>query len=306
MIRLGYACINTTIDAKVNSTCILKTFKDKGVDYVIELARNNLKSVLKILEWNEANNIRLYRLSSSMLPHVTNMKLLKNEKYVYSLDLFQDLLTLIGDYAKKHNHRLTFHPDHFNQIGTNNPTVLESTILDLSYHADILDMMNLDDNSVMVVHGGGTYKNKTETMNRWVDQYIKLPENVKRRLVLENCENSYSIEDTLLMSNMIKQRTGRAIPCVFDTHHHLCYPGELFVDEYYINDILQTWYENNLIPKFHISEQAPNKRIGAHSDYVENIPDYFFYLSKYGQIDLMIEAKAKDKAVLYLKRKYNI
>ena len=54
-------------------------------------------------------------------------------------------------------------------------------------------------------------------------------------------------------------------------------------------------------PKFHISEQAIDKKKGAHSDYVETIPNYLLSLP---DIDIMIEAKAKEQAVLYLYGKY--
>ena len=128
--RLGYACINTVIQEDVNvpkksrycvnRSCIAKTFREKGVDYAIQLAKSNLEAVLKVLEWNERNSIRLYRMSSDMFPHITNPEFIPpKQKYAYPLDPFQDLFDKIGKYAKKHKHRLTFHPGQFNQMGFN-------------------------------------------------------------------------------------------------------------------------------------------------------------------------------------------
>ena len=57
--------------------------------------------------------------------------------------------------------------------------------------------MELDQNSVMVIHGGGIYKNKEETIERWCKNYEELPNNIKNRLVLENCEKNFSIKDCL-------------------------------------------------------------------------------------------------------------
>lgn len=100
--------------------------------------------------------------------------------------------------------------------------------------------MDLDNNSVMVIHGGGIYGNKDKTIERWCENYLKLPENIRKRLVLENCERNFSIEDCLKVSEKVN------IPIVFDTHHYDCYnimhPTELLdVPENYIPKILDTW-----------------------------------------------------------------
>ena len=168
----------------------------------------------------------------------------------------------------------------------------------------MLDLMELDENSVMVIHGGGVYKNKEETIKRWCDNYLKLPENIKKRLVLENCERNFSIVDCLKISNTVN------VPIVFDTHHYTCYnqlhPDEKFEKpEYYISLILNTWKDRNIKPKFHVSEQGKGK-CGHHSDYVENLPEYLLEIPiKYNtDIDIMIEAKKKEKAIKKLYEKY--
>ena len=71
---------------------------------------------------------------------------------------------------------LHFHPGQYNVVGTPNQDMFEKTILDLDYQATVLDLMGLDNNSVMVVHGGGIYGNKKETIERWKKQYNLLPE----------------------------------------------------------------------------------------------------------------------------------
>ena len=178
------------------------------------------------------------------------------------------------------------------------------TLKDLEYHADVLDLMGLGKDSVMVIHGGGVYGDKEKTMERWCENYRKLPQKIKDRLVLENCEKSYSIHDTLRIHDM----TG--IPLVFDTHHFECYkilhPDEKFKEpEYYIPLILETWKKRGIKPKFHVSEQG-NGKCGHHSDYIENIPNYLLEIpKKYGiDIDIMIEAKKKELAIFKLYEKY--
>lgn len=304
--RLGYACINTVLSSGpkstrvcVNNSCIAKTFRERGTEYAIELARKNLQSVLKVLQWNEQHGIRLYRLSSDMFPHITNPEFIADGGlYAYSLDNFNDLFHQIGTFARKHRHRLTFHPGQFNQVGTINEGVFVKTARDLAMHADVLDKIGCGPESIMVVHGGGVYGDKPATLERWVQQFYQLPQNVQDRLVIENCERQYNYADMLWLSNKINR------PVVFDTHHHDCYckiNGPLPDPSTFLPEIVRTWTVHNIIPKFHISEQAPDKRIGAHSDFVENIPQYILDILATGQdIDLMIEAKAKEQAVLAL------
>lgn len=311
--RLGYACINTVIQEDsnvpknqrlcVNKSCIEKTFIAKGTEYAVTLAKSNLRTVLKVLKWNEYHGIRLYRMSSDMFPHLTNPKFIhKDEPYAYPLSRFDSLLKKIGKYAREHAHRLTFHPGQYNQIGTNNPAVFKKTVADLSAHAEILDRMGCGPESVLVVHGGGTYGDKDATIKRWVEQFKQLPVHVQKRIVIENCERQYSYSDMLKISKKINR------PVVFDTHHHACYSQlveRLPEPSTFIREIVKTWTKHGLIPKFHISEQAPDKRVGAHSKYVSEIPKYLFDILDEGQpLDLMIEAKAKEQAVLRLYSTY--
>jgi UV DNA damage endonuclease len=130
-----------------------------------------------------------------------------------------------------------------------------------------------------------------------------LPENVQKRLVLENCEKCFSIQDCLDISNKVN------IPVVFDTHHYECYnilhrEETILPPEKYIKDILDTWKKINIKPKFHVSEQGSG-RCGHHSDYIELLPKYLLEIpKKYNQyIDIMIEAK-KKQAIFKLYEKY--
>ena len=303
-IQLGLCCLNIELREKkptifTSRRVTLKTLEEKGVDNLKNKIINNLKDVLKMIQWNEDNGIKVFRLSSEIFPHYSNKK-----AESYTLDFAVDLLKEIGKKSKELNQRLTFHPGPYNCLGSPYDDVIEHTIRDLKYHADILDIMELDKNSVMVIHGGGIYKNKNKTIDRWCDNYEKMPDNIKKRLVLENCEKNFSIEDCLKVSEKVN------VPIVFDTHHYNCYkklhPDEKFEEpEYYIPKILETWNRRNIKVKFHVSEQGMGK-IGHHSDYVEILPEYLLEIpEKYGQpIDIMIEAKMKEKSIMKLYDKY--
>lgn len=303
-IQLGLCCLNIELREKKptifsSRRVTLKTLEEKGVDNLKNKIINNLKDVLKMIKWNEENGIKVFRLSSEIFPHYSNKK-----AESYTLDFALDLLKEIGKKSKELNQRLTFHPGPYNCLGSPHIDVIEHTIRDLKYHADILDIMELDQNSVMVIHGGGIYKDKNKTIERWCENYEKMPYNIKQRLVLENCEKNFSIEDCLKVSEKVN------VPIVFDTHHYDCYkklhPDEKFEEpEYYIPKILETWNKRNIKVKFHVSEQGAGK-IGHHSDYVEILPEYLLEIpEKYGQpIDIMIEAKMKEKSIMKLYEKY--
>ena len=106
-LNLGYCCLNTVLredDKFCSRTMRLITFRTKGLEYAKELALKNLQDMLPILEWNEANGMNLFRVSSDIFP------LASHPECLYSLEFAQPLLTQIGDLARKYGHRLTMHP----------------------------------------------------------------------------------------------------------------------------------------------------------------------------------------------------
>lgn len=305
-IQLGLCCINNTLRHQkppifASRKMIIRTIYEQGVDVLKEKILQNLRDVLTMMDWNEANGIKVFRLSSEMFPHKSNPRVQS-----YDFDFALDLLQEIGKRSKKYNQRLTFHPGQYNVVGTPSEIAFKHTIDDLSYHANVLDLMGLDNNSVMVVHGGGTYGDKEKTIDRWCEQYAMLPENVRNRLVLENCERNFSIKDCLRVSKRV------GIPVVFDTHHFECYkllhPDEEFKPGgEYMAEVLDSWCKagEKIKPKFHVSEQGSG-RCGHHSDFIDTIPEYLLEIpQKYNtKIDIMIEAKAKEAAIFKLYEKY--
>ena len=302
-IQLGLCCLNITLRNETGATPsrkkMLKTVLREGVEPLKELILKNLNDVKELIEWNEAHGIRVYRLSSSMFPHKTNPQV-EDFGYEFAIPLMQE----IGELARKYGHRLTFHPGQYNVLASPSQKALDNTMRDLGYHAQVLDYIGCDQDSVMVIHGGGLYNNKEKTKARWCEVYNTLPDMIKNRLVLENCEHSFNIKDCLEIS----ENTG--VPVVFDTHHFDCYkllhPDEEFEPaSVYIPKILDTWTKRGIKPKFHVSEQGSG-RTGHHSDFIEVIPQYLLEIpDKYGvEIDIMIEAKAKEAAILKLYEKY--
>lgn len=308
-VRLGLCCINNLLKNQKEAifcsrTLTVASYKEKGSVLAKERALKNVLDIPKLIKWNYDHHIEVFRLSSEIFPQYTNYKHIE-EKDRYTLEFAYEALIAAGKLAKDLNMRLTFHPGQFNVVGTPRPEVFEATVRELKMHADIFDLMGMDGNSILVVHGGGVYGDKDATIKRWIDNFKLLPENVQRRLVLENDEKNFSVTDCLAVNKEI------GIPVVFDNHHFNCYkllhPQEKFkkIDSY-IGPVLETWLKRGLRPKFHLSEQKVETRTGAHSDYIKKFPEYYLNIpEKFGiGVDVMVEAKAKEAAILDLYKQH--
>lgn len=291
-IRLGLCCINNSLRDKgifCSRSCIRRCYTPERAQ---ELAEQNLLDLHTILKWNSKNNIQHYRLSSDMFPRFTD-----DEVDKYDFNQFKSILKMCGDFAKKTNQLITMHPGQYNQVGAKSQKVFDKTEEDLLHHSKILDAMGLDENSIITVHGGGTYGDKESAIRRWKEQFDDLPKSVKKRLTIENCEQQYNIEDCIDIANDCK------IPIILDTHHFNCYnqahDTELQIDDY-MDQIVDTWGDRRIIT--HISDQKENARLGAHHDYIEKIPDCLLNIPiEYNRgIDIEVEAKAKEKAIFKL------
>jgi UV DNA damage endonuclease len=233
------------------------------------------------------------RLSSEIFPFACH------PTHGYSLDFSNELLLSIGNYAKNNGIRLTMHPAQFNVLSSPKQSVVDNSILDLNHHCDILDRMGLNSNSVMIIHGGGVYNDKNAALERLSKNIQALPKNTRDRLVLENCEMSYCVEDLLPISENLH------VPIVLDFHHDAIYPSSQPV-EMYFNRVFKVWNDRKIKPKVHVSNSVPgvldtdNKTMRRkHSNYI-----YFFHkplLTITFPIDIMLECKMKEQAILRLR-----
>jgi UV DNA damage endonuclease len=299
-LRLGLCCINSVLrnqkpEIFCSRTCTRAKFT---VELAMSRALQNIKDIIKLIEWNEIHNIKCLRLSSDIFPHFTD-----SETPKYTIDFARPLLKEVGDLANRLGHRIVMHPGQFNQVGAEKDSVYQKTCEELLHHATVLDAMGIDDNGILTIHGGGIYKSREATKLRWISQFQTLPDPVKRRLVLENCERSYSTEHCLEIS----QECG--IPVIFDFHHYHCWslvygPNSQKPISELLPLVVKTWGARHVL--MHISEQAPDKRLGAHSDYIEKLPEELLDLvfTQGVSVDLEIEAKMKEQAILRLYNKY--
>lgn len=182
------------------------------------------------------------------------------------------------------------HPGQYTLINTPDEDVLSRSISDLAWHAQFLDALDMPLSSKIVLHVGGIYGDKAEAMRRFVLRYRSLNNEIRRRLVIENDERLYTIDDVLQIYN----QTG--VPIVFDNLHHdtLC-PNASRNHADILSDCVKTWQAQDGRPKIHYSQQAPGKKPGAHADFVSSEAFLVYYRDIHGEaFDIMIEGKDKN------------
>ena len=295
-MKLGYACINSTLQAAggitTNRGMRQKTFNERGLPYVSELALQNVKDLENIVKWNEEMGIKLFRMSSDLFPWMTFYEFEQLPDYPM-IDIY---LKNIGALADKYDQRLTFHPSHFNALGSPNPIVVEKAINELNKHGEIMDIMGLSATvyNKINIHVGGAYGDKKATLNRWCDNFNKLNDSTKSRLTIENDDkaNMYSVGELYWGIHKVV-----GIPIVFDYYHHKFCTGGLSEQEA-LNVAISTW-PKDIVPCCHYSESRRKEhldesiRAQAHSDLIEGT------ICRYGnEVDVVVEAKHKELAVL--------
>lgn len=293
-INLGYACINETLKRqKITTNRGLKkaTLDSKGLQYVSQLSLQNVQDLATVLEWNVKNNIRLFRMSSDIIPWGNKIDI----DQLPDIKEIRSTFERIGKYIADNNVRVTTHPGPFNLLASSNPTVVHNTVLDLQMHAVIFDMLNLSQThyNKINIHVGAAYNDKIATSKVWCDNFKKLPESVKRRLTIENDDKAsmYSVRD---LHHLIYSEVG--VPIVFDYHHHSFNTGDLS-EENALRLAVSTW--SDIKPVVHYSESKAihendsKIKLQAHSDYI-NGPINTYRLD----VDIMLETKAKELALL--------
>jgi len=304
MNRMGYACINMHLSEQkpkvyTGRSMIKRTFKSKGIEYASELGLANCKDLFEIIKWNKENGFNFFRITSNLFPWSSEYKL---EDMPHHWEIC-GILGEIGKYVDEHKMRITSHPGPFNVLTSPHPHVVDNCIKDLSIHGEVFDMMGLSRTpyNKINIHIGGVYGDKVSAMERFCTNFHRLPESVKSRLTVENDDKAtmYSVVD--LYEGVYKVI---GIPIVFDYHHHRFNTGGLS-EEDALEVAISTW--GDVIPVVHYSEsrsieQEDDKiRPQAHSDYV------YDYIDTYdNRVDIMVEAKAKELAVLKYKEVHGI
>lgn len=285
-MAIGYACLTIGVPGTSISSC---TLKNATQDNIHSLILKNLAALEVMLDYNIRHGIQLFRISSDLIPfgsHPINQVTWWNDYRAY--------FEVLGDKIKKSGLRVSMHPGQYTVINSNDPGVVERSVQELVYHARFLDTLGVDRTNKLVLHIGGVYGDKITATNNFIREYARLPEEVKRRLVIENDERCYNINEVLEISKAC------GAPVVFDNlHHRINPPTEKLLDYEWIRRCSNTWKPEDGRQKIHYSQQKDQAPPGSHSDtiFLQPFTEFYQPLSEVAP-DIMLEVKDKNLSAI--------
>lgn len=280
-MRIGYACLTLGVRDTNFKTCILK---NATKDNLLKIIDHNLDTLERIIDYNIENNIKLFRISSDIIPFGSSPV---NELEWWSI--FHEKFLNIGLKIKNSNMRVSMHPGQYTVLNSPTEDVVYRAIKDLEYHNLFLDSLNVDKTNKIILHIGGVYGDKELATKRFIQTYKLLSNKIKDRLVIENDDKSYNIEDVLYISNELN------IPVIYDNLHNAVLPADTSkTDKDWIEIVNLTWREDHGPQKIHYSQQDKSKRQGAHS-FTINLKEFLMFKKNLKHdLDIMLEVKDKN------------
>lgn len=285
-MSIGYACIAVGVANTGMKHCLIKNASQTKL---CDLITSNLESLDTIINYNIKQGIKLFRISSDLIPfgsHPANT--------IRWWELYEQKLESIGEKIKNSKMRVSMHPGQYTVLNSPNNEVVDRAIKDLEYHSKVLDCLNTGSDNKIILHIGGVYGDKAPSIERFISNYQRLSDSVKNRLVIENDDKSYHISDVLGISQLLE------IPVIFDNLHHEVNPPNL--DEpinYWIAQCNLTWKKKDGNQKIHYSQQNHEKKPGSHSESINSSEFMDFYGNLLKQdIDIMLEVKDKNLSAI--------
>lgn len=291
-VRLGYVAIalklpKVTSSSNVTYTYYKKLTTEQKIRKLKEVAYSNIQDLKKILQYNMDNSIHFYRITSALIPLATHPDVNWNYRTIFDLEFKR-----LGKIVKENGIRVDTHPNQFNVINSANQEVVENTKRNLWFHANLFKDMEYPLGK-MVLHVGSGAGGKDAALKRFKENFKLFPEEITSRIILENDDKTFTAKETLKLCQEL------GVPMVLDVHHHICNNDGDHIEEN-LSDILETWKNEELPPKFHFSSPRDNPNDRKHADFIDG-NEFIKFIEKckpYNRdIDIMIEAKQKDLAL---------
>jgi UV DNA damage endonuclease len=273
--------------------------------------RVSLERLRAILDYLERVQIGMYRLPAGLAPYVTHPDL---PQFHGQIEECAGELAELGSRANDLGVRLSSHPAQFVVLNSASEPVREAAARDMESQARLLDAMGLGPEAVVVLHVGSAEGGHEAGIERFLHAVERLSERARARLVIENDDRVFSLGDVLEVS----RQTGLRV--VWDVLHHHCHDPDGIPDREALRRALATWPAGTT-PKVHFSSprtavDEKRRRVGrrverslvlpplrAHADLVDPIAFEAFldHTVAGAEVDVMLEAKAKDLALLRLR-----
>ncbi|MFK2826735.1 UV DNA damage repair endonuclease UvsE [Bacillus sp. B190/17] len=292
-IRFGYVANALGLwDASPSKTLTFARYsalpRNERMEKLKSVAAQNLHHTKRILYYNIAHEIELYRFSSSLVPLATHPEVMWD-----FITPFKNEWAELGQLVKKFNLRPSFHPNQFTLFTSPREEVTINAVKDMEYHFKMLEAMDVLDRGIINIHIGGAYGDKNMALRRFHQNIKRLPQEIKHHMTLENDDKTFNVEETVTTCE--KER----IPMILDYHHHMANKGEVELS-LYLQRIFNTWNASNAVPKVHISSPKTEQAYRSHADFVslEFVLPFLKMAKGLNQdFDIMIEAKQKNLAM---------
>ena len=273
--------------------------------------RHSIEALHGVFDYLAREEIGMYRMTASLAPYATHPEL---PQFHRQLDEARGELEALGARARELDLRLSTHPGQYVVLNSEDEGVRDGAVRDLELQAELLDAMGLGPEAVVVLHVGGAAGGHEAGIDRFVAGFERLSERARERLVIENDDRTYALGHVLALH----ERTGLRV--VWDILHHHCNDPDGIPDREALEAALATW-PAGVTPKIHFSSpktamEERKKRVGrrverswvlpqlrAHADMIDPIAfEHFLRDTAAGlELDVMLEAKAKDLALLRLR-----
>ena len=322
--RIGFACkhsfrnssgdVVSTPEMNFKTTTLAwlnRQTKDVAEQRLFDIIKHNIASLGNLVRHVAAYPVAMsmVRIGSDMLPAYTA----SGWRYFYKdatlIRYLETELCKIGDYAKSHNIRLSMHPGQFCCLASENPNVVQNSIEEFEYHADIARWMGYGQqfqDMKINIHLSGKLG-----ADGFRQSYTKLSPEAQNCITVENEENTHGLDACLAVSDIA--------PVVLDIHHHWCREGEwIESSDSRIQHVIDSW--RGVRPTIHFSQSRQDilaghcantlpdrdvlirsgikrQQLRAHSDDMWNRAINRWALQHFDWADVMFECKHKNLAV---------
>ena len=337
--RLGFACkylhpdqtqkkkVLEEIQRPLTEKCTTITWLNRQTREVAEqrlwdIMEHNGAAAKRLIEYvgGLPNELRMVRLGSNQLPAYTQHDWSYFWRKSDVRQRAEQLYRAVGATARELDVRVSMHPGQFTVLASDNPDVVNRSIEEFEYHADIIRYMGYGkkwQDFKCNVHISGRRGPKGIK-----DVLPKLPPEARNCITIENEENSWGLEHILELSGHCS--------LVLDIHHHWVKTGE-YIGPYddRVKRIIDSWcgvrptMHYSISREDYITDHRPNQKpcmeellhkgykkakLRAHSDMCWNTACNDWALSFWNDFDIMVEAKHKNLAnqQLYQQYKQNI
>ena len=289
LARLGFVASVLSEDLTTSRTCRLSNATPLRLR---ELTAENLATLDQVLTFLDRHDIRLYRISSNIIPFASHAINTVKWWKEFAPD-FRRLAARI----RRLGVRVSMHPGQYTVLNSPSASIVTAAVAELVYQARLLDALGTGRSSKIVIHVGGLYGGtEADGIARFIERAHKLPRAVLDRLVIENDDRLYDADEVLAVHREL------GIPVVFDWLHHQANPCARPVADV-LREIFRTWKRADGRPKIHMSSQATGGPPGAHADHVTAADvTAFLRIAPDAPFDCMLEAKEKDRALLRLRQ----